>query len=137
VIENDQRLYSLRDCLAVHKKTGLPVLLMFHHSCNHNGESIGEAIRLADKTWRRQDGPPIIDYSTQQKGKRTGTHAQTIDLRNFRTFLDQVAELDADIMLEVKDKENSALKALRLLNNYSKKGKTSRFQNVQELHLRE
>lgn len=88
VIENDERLFGLRDCLAVHKKTCLPVILdVFHHSCNHNGESIREAIILAGRTWRRQDGPPIIDYSTQQKGKRLGTHALTIDLRHFRTFL--------------------------------------------------
>ena len=127
VIENDERLYSLRDCLAVHKKTGLPVVLdVFHHSCNHNGESMREAILLADKTWSKQDGPPIIDYSTQQKGKRLGTHTQTIDLRHFRTFLKHVLDRDADIMFEIKDKEKSALKALRLLNTHGKKEKTSR-----------
>lgn len=124
VIENDERLYCLRDCLAVHTKTGLPVVLdVFHHSCNNSGESIREAILLAGKTWRKQDGPPIIDYSMQQKGKRPGTHTQSIDLRHFRTFLDHLLDIDADIMLEIKDKENSALKALRLLNTYCKKGK--------------
>jgi UV DNA damage endonuclease len=127
VIENDERLYSLRDCLAVHKKTGLPVVLdVFHHSCNHNGESMREAILLAHKTWRRHDGPPIMDYSTQQKGRRLGTHTQTIDLRHFRTLLNHLLDLDADIMLEIKDKEKSALKALRLLNTHGKKGRTSR-----------
>jgi UV DNA damage endonuclease len=127
VIENDERLYSLRDCLAVHEKTGLPVVLdVFHHSCNHNGEQVREAMLLAEKTWRRQDGPPIIDYSTQQKGRRSGTHTQTIDLGHFRTFLNQVPEPGPDIMLEIKDKEKSALKALRLLNNRGRTGETSR-----------
>ena len=122
VIENDERLFSLRDCLAVHKKIGLPVVLdVFHHSCNNNGEAIREAIMLAGKTWCRQDGPPIIDYSTQQKGKRLGTHALTIDLRHFMTFLSNLHGLNPDIMLEIKDKERSALKALRLLKTLERR----------------
>jgi UV DNA damage endonuclease len=130
VIENDERLYSLMDCLAVHEKTGLPVVLdTLHHACNNNRESMREAILLAGKTWRRQDGPPIIDFSTQEKGRRLGTHAQTIDLRHFRTFLSQVpdpGDRGPDIMLEIKDKDRSALKALRLVMALSKTGKTSR-----------
>jgi UV DNA damage endonuclease len=116
VIENDERLYSLRDCLYVHEKTGLPVVLdLFHHSCNNNGEPVREAILLARKTWKRHDGPQIVDYSTQQQGARTGAHARTIDLRLFRSFLDQVPDTGLDIMLEIKDKEKSAIKALQLL----------------------
>ena len=127
VIENDERLYSLKDCLHVHKKTGLPVVLdVFHHSCNHNGESLREAILLAEKTWRKQDGPPIIDYSSQEKGRRLGTHSRTINIRHFTAFLRQTRDRNPDIMLEIKDKEKSALKALRFLRVHGNKGKTSR-----------
>lgn len=127
VIENDERLYSLRDCLAVHKKTGLPVVLdVFHHSWNHNGESMREAILLAEKTWSKQDGPLIIDYSSQEKGRRPGTHAQTINMRHFRSFLGQALGRNCDIMLEIKDKDRSALKALHLLRVHGNAGKTSR-----------
>jgi len=127
VIENDERLYTLRDCLNVHKKTGLPVVLdVFHHSWNHNGESMPEALLLAEKTWRKQDGPLIIDYSSQEKGRRPGTHAQTIDIRHFTSFLGQAVGRNCDIMLEIKDKDRSALRALQLLRGHGNAGMTSR-----------
>jgi len=127
VIENDERLYSLRDCLDVHNKSGLPVVLdVFHHSLNHNGESAREAILLAEKTWNKQDGPLIIDYSSQEMGRRPGTHAQTIVPRHFTAFLGQIPVRNCDIMLEIKDKDRSALKVLPLLSAHVISAKTSR-----------
>jgi UV DNA damage endonuclease len=55
----------------------------------------------------------MVDYSTQARGKRPGSHAETIDLRHFRRFLKATRTLDFDLMLEIKDKEMSALRALR------------------------
>jgi UV DNA damage endonuclease len=59
----------------------------------------------------------MVDYSTQQQGKRAGAHAETIDERDFRSFLQISMPYDFDIMLEIKDKEKSALSALILAQN--------------------
>jgi UV DNA damage endonuclease len=116
VIENDERLYSIADCMEIHAHTGIPVLFdVFHFSCNNNGEGLRDALQEATGTWSEQDGIPMVDYSSQQKGKRTGTHARSIDMRNFRRFLKETECLDFDIMLEIKDKEKSALKALKVI----------------------
>jgi UV DNA damage endonuclease len=56
----------------------------------------------------------MVDYSSQQKGKARGSHAQTIDVKNFRRFLSCMPSDNVDIMLEIKDKEESALKAVKL-----------------------
>jgi UV DNA damage endonuclease len=48
---------------------------------------------------------------------RRGKHGLTIDLTLFRNFIKQTEGLDFDLMLEIKDKEKSALKALDLLRN--------------------
>jgi UV DNA damage endonuclease len=113
VIENDERLFSLQDCLAIHRATGIPVLLdIFHHHCFNSGETLQEALRLALSTWREEDGIPMVDYSVQQEGARRGKHSESIDIRDFSTFLDKTAGLEFDLMLEIKDKENSALSAL-------------------------
>lgn len=126
-IENDERLFSLRNCLEVHTKSGLPVVLdVFHHSCHHNGESVREAVLFAKKTWHKQDGPPIIDYSSQEKGRRPGAHAETMDIRHFTSFIRQLKGQDCDVMLEIKDKDRSALKALDLLRVHGNEGNTSR-----------
>ncbi|MEM4272389.1 MAG: UV DNA damage repair endonuclease UvsE [Candidatus Bilamarchaeaceae archaeon] len=113
VIENDGRLFSLQDCLEVHRLTGTPVLFdVFHHKCNNNGESVREAVNLAASTWRKGDGVLMVDYSSQKKGERAGAHADHIDLKDFARFLKEARGIEFDVMLEIKDKEKSALKAL-------------------------
>ncbi len=115
IIENDERLYSLGDCLAIHEQIGIPVLFdSFHHQCFNAGESLRKAIRLASQTWDDVDGILMVDYSSQEEGKRVGKHAETIDPALFEQFLIETAGLQFDLMLEIKDKELSALKALEL-----------------------
>ncbi|MEM0438138.1 MAG: UV DNA damage repair endonuclease UvsE [Candidatus Micrarchaeia archaeon] len=112
VIENDDRLYSLRDCLAISAKTGVPVLFdVFHHACLNNGEGVREALGQAAGTWGIRDGVPMVDYSEQKKGARAGTHADRINVRRFLDFVNETRPLDFDVMLEIKDKEKSALRA--------------------------
>jgi len=116
VIENDDRLYSLADCLTIHGETGIPILFdNFHHECLNNGEPMPEALRLAAQTWQPEDGILMMDYSSQAPGERRGKHTASIQLELFREFLSQLQGLDVDIMLEIKDKEASALPALALL----------------------
>lgn len=118
VIENDDKLYSLKDCLSVSKKTGAPIVFdSFHHSCLNNGELLSEAIRLSKKTWKNKDGILMTDYSSQAPNERLGKHAAHIDMKNFSKYIRETRGSDFDIMLEIKDKENSALKAIDLIKN--------------------
>ena len=57
----------------------------------------------------------MIDYSTQELGEKKGKHITSIDLKLFKKFLKDIKGIDLDIMLEIKDKEKSALKAVNLL----------------------
>ncbi|MGA9171224.1 MAG: UV DNA damage repair endonuclease UvsE [Nitrososphaeraceae archaeon] len=128
VIENDDRLYNLSDCLYINQKTAIPILLdTFHHECFNSGEeSLVSALKKAKSTWKKdKDGIPMVDYSSQNvmdilyhgTNRRTkkGKHTTTIDQILFNRFLKETAGLDFDIMLEIKDKEKSALIALGLL----------------------
>lgn len=115
VIENDDKLYSLQDCISINRRTELPVLFdIFHHRINGNGEISKRAIKLSSKTWRRKaDGFPMVDYSSQKVGASLRQHAESIDLGDFKNFLTETFPLDFDVMLEIKDKEKSAIKAVK------------------------
>ncbi|MEN9979307.1 MAG: UV DNA damage repair endonuclease UvsE [candidate division WOR-3 bacterium] len=116
VIENDDRLYNVSDCLAVSAQTGIPVVFdSFHHEVNGDGSGLRRAFERCAATWRPKDGVPMVDYSSQLAGARTGTHAHHINPVHFRRFLAALAGFDFDLMLEIKDKERSVLVAQRLL----------------------
>ncbi len=115
VIENDERLYTLSDCLAIHERTGIPVIAdAFHHFLLNNGKQFTTLLNPVRKTWKAHDGIPMVDYSSQEPGKRVGAHVQHIVAEDFRQFLKETRPVDFDIMLEIKDKEKSALAALAL-----------------------
>ncbi len=120
VIENDHRLFSAKDVIFIHHKIGIPVLLdTFHHECLNNGESINEILKITSKTWTKKDGIPMIDYSNQAKNEIKGKHSLSINEKAFKNFLQKIKNLDLDIMLEIKDKEKSAKKALKIKNKLS------------------
>jgi UV DNA damage endonuclease len=116
VVENDDRHYAVADCLAISRRTGIPVLFdSLHHQLNNNGEDPATALGLAAATWKQGDGPPMVDYSSQRRDERRGSHAESIDLKHFSRFIAATQAFDFDVMLEIKDKERSALRARRFL----------------------
>lgn len=122
VIENDDRLYSVRDCYEVYKHIKIPIIFdNFHHERLNNQESMLEALLICLSTWRKIDGRPMIDYSQQQPKSRLGKHAQHLNKRELRNFLWKTAELDFDLMLEIKDKEKSAFQTLKILESLKQK----------------
>lgn len=118
VVENDGVSYTLKNCIDISGKTGIPVLFdVFHHSVNSSGESIHDGIKVAAQTWKAKDGPLMVDYSIQKPKAKPGSHADSINLRHFKKFLDSTKPYDFDIMLEIKNKEKSALQAIKVLQN--------------------
>ena len=134
LLENDDHLYSLKDCIYINQCTGIPIVFdNFHYQClvNNTNElkvkeevSIRNPLQKAMSTWRiNNDGLPMVDYSGQDMGTidnyssvmaRKGKHSERIDIKSFKYFIKQTKGLDFDIMLEIKDKEISALKALEI-----------------------
>lgn len=113
VIENDDRIFSLKDCMGIFEETGIPIIYdNFHNECNNNGENNTEAAQLFKKTWKPEDGLPMVDYSSQSLGERKGKHTEHIDIEHFAKFLFETKDVDFDIMLEIKDKESSAKEAI-------------------------
>lgn len=118
VLENDERIFSIDEVLELSAKVKLPVIFdSLHHQANpHSPAGSPESwVEAAAKTWTPQDGPPKLHYSQQDPGKKTGAHAMTISLDGFYDFIDMVKKYNPDIMLEVKDKNLSAVKCINAL----------------------
>ena len=117
VLENDER-WPVADVLPLAHMLRVPVVFdVFHHELapSFAERSVREVVRHVGETWGDGDGRQELHFSTQEAGKRPGAHANGIDLDAFGRFLDEVGDLPVDCILEVKDKEQSVLRAQELL----------------------
>lgn len=120
VLENDERLYNIADVLELTDRLGIPAVFdNLHHALNPPGEHAPPAkwIGRCAETWRRADGRQKVHYSQQSTAGRPGAHSQTISPGPFLTFCQPISQRSLDMMLEVKDKNLSALKCIRLLSD--------------------
>ncbi len=116
VIENDDRLFDFKDCTALSKELNIPVVFdVFHHTIKNNNESTLESLNILGYLWDNKDGIPMVDWSYQEVDARMGKNANTIDLMLFKKFITEISDEDFDLMLEIRDKEKSALQAAKLL----------------------
>ena len=117
-IENDQRCFTAEEVLDLAKYLKLPAVFdNLHHAINPSvtHHSDAEWIALFAETWKKSDGKQKIHYAQQAEGKRVGAHSDTITASAFVTFCDSLKNHDIDIMLEVKDKDLSAIKCMHCM----------------------
>ncbi|MBS6373375.1 MAG: UV DNA damage repair endonuclease UvsE [Erysipelotrichaceae bacterium] len=133
VIENDDHYYNVEDVWQISLQTGIPVVFdNLHHQIlpSPTALSIDAWMNRIAATWQKKDGKQKIHYSEQAIGKRVGAHADSIHVQTFQNFLVLLENHDVDIMLEVKDKNLSACKAVQVLygNEQSKQELWKRYQ---------
>jgi UV DNA damage endonuclease len=126
VIENDDGAFSVKDCLWVHQRVGVPVVFdHHHHRLVPGGLDVLEAARAALRTWPDGVVPKIHFSSPRLDGRTVGRgqkarleapllrqHADYVDPWTFAEFVGGLADQQFDIMLEAKAKD-LALLALR------------------------
>ena len=115
VIENDDRSYHIGDVLELAGQLKIPVVYDTLHNrvncCDPTKDDIYWILQCAS-TWEKDDGRQKIHYSQQDSTKNAGSHSQTIDLEEFLEFYHGLGNYQPDIMLEVKDKNLSAVKCI-------------------------
>lgn len=117
VIENDDRNYNISDALSIGEDVGIPVVFdNLHHQINtDNTRSDTAWIIACGETWKASDGRQKIHYSQQETAKRPGSHAATLNVEEFLNFYRRLPNQNIDIMLEVKDKNLSAIKCIHAI----------------------
>ena len=115
VIENDDKSYNINDVLEIGTKLKVPVIFdNLHNKINFYDKEKSDIywINQCKRTWKEKDGFQKIHYSQQNPLKKTGSHSNTIKINEFINFYETLEREDIDIMLEVKDKNLSAVKCI-------------------------
>ncbi|MVX64702.1 UV DNA damage repair endonuclease UvsE [Clostridium chromiireducens] len=123
VIENDDKSYNINDVLKIGTKLNIPVVFDNLHNeinCYDKEKSDLYLINECKKTWKEKDGNQKMHYSQQDPLKKAGSHSNTIRISKFLDFYESIERQDIDIMLEVKDKNLSAVKCINSVNKNNK-----------------
>lgn len=123
VIENDDRLFHIGDVISLGESLHIPVVFdNLHHKVNPDPDCLNYEywIQRCKKTWGEKDGRQKIHYSQQDPKKKDGSHSKTIRICEFMAFYESIRHIDPDIMLEVKDKNLSAVKCNNVITTSGK-----------------
>ena len=115
VIENDDKSYNICDVSEIGESLNIPVVFdNLHNEVNPSSQIRTDIswINECRHTWKEKDGFQKIHYSQQAGQKKQGSHSNTIKIYEFLSFYESLGRNDLDIMLEVKDKNLSAIKCL-------------------------
>jgi UV DNA damage endonuclease len=117
-LENDDKNFNSEDILNICLLENIPAVFdVFHHQVlpSFFDLSVKQIILEYGKTWKNERQK--IHYSNQDPSKKSGSHSTTIDADQFTNFYKTIDDLELDVMLEVKDKQNSILKLRKYLPN--------------------
>ena len=115
-IENDDKVFTVEDCLYLAKKLSIPVVLDYHHfKCNHDSKDINELLEKVLTTWTKNK--PKMHFSSSKNNKEIRSHNSQIDADDFIDFLIKLSKYkrDIDIMIEAKAKDEALFQLIRKL----------------------
>lgn len=115
IIENDDKSYHIGDVLELSAELGIPVVYDNLHNALNSCDVTKDDffwIRQCASTWKQKDGRQKVHYSQPSRFKYAGSHSGSIGIDEFLNFFSSLGSSAPDIMLEVKDKNLSAVKCI-------------------------
>ena len=115
MIENDDKIYNIIDCINISKEINCKICLDYHHyKCNNYKEDISNYLEYIFNTF---DGIPKVHFSSPKSKKEYRAHHDFIDIKEFVKFLNmiKVCDRDIDIMIEAKMKDDALFRLIRQL----------------------
>lgn len=117
-VENDDKVYNIKDVLELCHKINVPMVLDYHHFiCNNEKENINDYLKEIINTW---DGKlPKMHFSSPKSKlkKEFRSHSDYINKECFIEFINilKKQDKDIDIMLEAKAKDDAISRLVRCL----------------------
>lgn len=122
ILENDDKVFTFEDTLAICKELNIPMVLDYHHyKCNNKKKLTAKDLEDIFLTWKDTKLKPKIHFSSSKSRKDKRSHNNYIDEKEFIKFLDLLKKVDADvdIMLECKMRDIALFKLVRQLKCHS------------------
>lgn len=118
VVENDDKVFNIKDCLYLNEKLNVPIVLDYHHHfCNNDGINLYDYIEDIFNTWKNIN--PKVHFSSPKNltKKEIRSHNDYIDSNKFIEFVENIKHLDydIDIMIEAKRKDEALFRLIREL----------------------
>ena len=118
VVENDDKVFNIKDCLYLNEKLNVPIVLDYHHHfCNNDGINLHDYIEDIFNTWKNIN--PKVHFSSPKNltKKEIRSHNDYIDSNKFIEFVEDIKHLDydIDIMIEAKKKDEALFRLMREL----------------------
>lgn len=117
-IENDDKVYTIEDCLKIATKLHIPVILDYHHHiCNPSIKPMEELLPEIYKTWTNKTPKMHFSSPKSNQKKEFRSHHDYINVDEFISFLEILKQIgkDTDIMIEAKKKDEALFRLVREL----------------------
>lgn len=117
-VENDDKVYNIKDVLELCHKINVPMVLDYHHFiCNNEKEDINDYLKEIIDTWNGK--LPKMHFSSPKSKlkKEFRSHSDYINKECFIKFINilKKQDKDIDIMLEAKAKDDAVSRLARYL----------------------
>lgn len=117
-VENDDKVYNIKDVLELCHKINVPMVLDYHHFiCNNEKEDINDYLKEILDTWCEK--LPKMHFSSPKSKlkKEFRSHSDYINKECFIEFINilKKQDKDIDIMLEAKAKDDAVSRLVRYL----------------------
>ncbi len=117
-VENDDKVYNIKDVLELCHKINVPMVLDYHHFiCNNEKEDINDYLKEIIDTWCEK--LPKMHFSSPKSKlkKEFRSHSDYINKECFIEFINILKKQnkDIDIMLEAKAKDDAISRLVRCL----------------------
>ncbi len=117
-VENDDKIYNIKDVLKLCHKIKVPMVLDYHHFiCNNEGENLKDYLNDIIETWNGRLVKMHFSSPKSKLKKEFRSHNDYINSDDFINFINLIKtqDKDIDIMLEAKAKDDAISRLVRQL----------------------
>ena len=117
-VENDDKVYNIKDVLGLCHKINVPMVLDYHHFiCNNEKEDINDYLKEIIDTWNGKIPKMHFSSPKSKLKKEFRSHSDYINKECFIKFINilKKQDKDIDIMLEAKAKDDAVSRLARCL----------------------